>query len=69
MGWESRLLRGHETRRREYLEEGSSELAAECRVVFNQTVQLLVCVFTNKNVPSRVLPENVRVQFEKWTLC
>lgn len=55
---------------REYPRKRSSELRIGLPgVIFNQTVQHLVFISTNKNVPSRVLPGNVHIHFENWTLC
>lgn len=53
---------------REYPRRSSELRIGLPGVVFNQTIQCLVFISTNKNI-SRVLPENVCILFENWTLC
>lgn len=54
---------------REYHRRSSELRIGLPGVVFKQTIQRLTFISTDKNMPSRVLPGNICILFENWTLC
>lgn len=54
---------------REYHRRSSELRIGLPGVVFKQTIQCLTFISTDKNMPSRVLPGNICILFENWTLC